>query len=90
MPATGKLCAKHGGNCNPADASWLCDECARTGINKDQAVPWVLFNRLWECHGGLSKSVARSLDLVGTSAKIRSLFSEIDIIDIDVRSGREW
>lgn len=34
MSATGKLCAKHGGNCNPADAGWLCDECARTGINK--------------------------------------------------------
>ena len=31
--ATGKLCAKHGGDCNPYDAGWLCDECARTGIN---------------------------------------------------------
>lgn len=31
--STGKLCPKHGGNCNSLDAYWLCDKCARAGIN---------------------------------------------------------
>lgn len=36
MKKTGFLCAKHGGNCNPADAEWLCDECAVIGYNPCQ------------------------------------------------------
>lgn len=31
---TGKLCAKHGGDGNPADAYFYCDACARAGIDK--------------------------------------------------------
>jgi hypothetical protein len=33
MRKTGCLCPKHGGNCNPYDAAWLCDECAVVGYN---------------------------------------------------------
>lgn len=31
MRKTGALCAKHGGNCDPRDAVWLCDQCAIEG-----------------------------------------------------------
>ena len=31
--ATGRLCAKHGGDCHAGDAFWLCDVCARRDIN---------------------------------------------------------
>lgn len=31
MRRTGILCVKHGGTCNPHDASWCCDQCANEG-----------------------------------------------------------
>lgn len=34
MGPTGKLCTKHGGNYNPFDGFWICDACAREGIDK--------------------------------------------------------
>ena len=38
MPAPyNKFCVKHGGkpsDMHPGDAGWLCDSCAREGINK--------------------------------------------------------
>ena len=34
MRKTGRLCAKHGGDCHPGDAAWLCDQCAIVGYKK--------------------------------------------------------
>jgi len=31
MRKTGFLCEKHGGDCDPRDANWLCDKCAIDG-----------------------------------------------------------
>lgn len=75
MGATGKLCVKHGGDCNPADASWLCDECARTGINKCECGGHArAFSEAVMC-GVSCESCRQSVVYIGFDRDIRELWN---------------
>lgn len=74
--ATGHLCAKHGGAKNGPDDFWLCDACARQGINLCSCgSPARYFGEALMCSVSC-ESCTEFVMLIGSSKKALQLWNE--------------